>query len=291
MTMKMRTRLATVAALLILAGSAAEAEENDDANRQARIAAQGICPVSGIKLGDHGDPIPATLDSDGLQGFLCCQACKGRDASAEHLATVRRNFARAQGICPVMENELPEDAESKVVRGRLVYVCCPPCFPKIEADPTKYLAVVDQLYRKAAGDADDPDASDQRGEASLLQQVQRLCPVSGESLQDRGGAVPTLVGQQRQQVYLCCTDCASGSLDQQHWRTMHEQLATAQGICPVMESPLPDGAKWTIALGRIVYVCCPPCIDKIDADPQIYLDHVDRSYRQSLTSKPSSPGK
>ena len=39
----------------------------------------------------------------------------------------------------------PVDANMKstVVNGRKIFVCCPPCIKKINADPAKYLAKID----------------------------------------------------------------------------------------------------------------------------------------------------
>ena len=53
----------------------------------------------------------------------------------------------------------------------------------------------------------------------------------------------------------------------------------------VMKKALPKNAKWTIVNGRIVYVCCPPCIKKIEAEPEKYLKMVDQSYSESLKAK------
>ncbi len=49
-----------------------------------------------------------------------------------------------------------------------------------------------------------------------------------------------------------------------------------------MKKPLPQNPKWTIVEGRIVYVCCPPCIEKIEADPKTYLKIVDASYAAAV---------
>lgn len=68
----------------------------------------------------------------------------------------------------------------------------------------------------------------------------------------------------------------------ENWATIHCNFAEAQGICSVMKKPLPPNAKWTIVRGRIVDVCCPPCIKKIEADPETYLREVDKLYAASL---------
>ncbi len=113
------------------------------------IAAQGICPVSGKALGSMGAPIKATA-ADGEEVFLCCKGCEGKPFSAEHSKTIQANLMKAQGVCPVTNEAPPADAQSAVVDGRRVFVCCPDCIAKIKADPSTYLAKVNELYAKSA---------------------------------------------------------------------------------------------------------------------------------------------
>lgn len=111
---------------------------------ELRIAVQGICPVSGQKLGAMGTPVKAKIGEEEV--FLCCQGCAKGKVKAEHWATIHANFAKAQGKCPVMGNALPENPKWAIVEGQIVYVCCPPCIKKLEADPKAYLQKVDALY-------------------------------------------------------------------------------------------------------------------------------------------------
>lgn len=112
--------------------------------------------------------------------------------------------------------------------------------------------------------------------------VQQICPVSGQRLGEHGPPIKVTVGQQKEEVFLCCKACLSGKIEPQHWATIHANYARAQGKCPVMNKPLPRGAKWTIVQGRVVYVCCPPCIDKLAAEPAKYLGKLDSLYVASL---------
>jgi hypothetical protein len=111
---------------------------------EIRMAVQEICPVSGRKLGSHGDPVAVKVGEERV--FLCCQGCASGQINAEHWATIHANFARAQGICPVMKHKLPESPKWTIVQGQIIYVCCPPCLKKIEADPDTYVKAVDELY-------------------------------------------------------------------------------------------------------------------------------------------------
>ena len=111
---------------------------------QLRAAVQEICPVSGGKLGDMGTPFKVKVGEETV--FLCCQGCMKRKVNPQHWATIHTNFAKAQGICPVMKNDLPKNPKWTIVEGQIIYVCCPPCTKKIVADPQAYLKTVDELY-------------------------------------------------------------------------------------------------------------------------------------------------
>lgn len=116
--------------------------------------------------------------------------------------------------------------------------------------------------------------------------VQKICPVSGEQLGSHGQPVKVRVGDET--VYLCCKACLKDEVNPQHWVTIHTNIAKAQRICPVMRHELPDNPKWTIVEGQIIFVCCPPCIPKIEADPGTYRRQVDQLYEASLNAgKPS----
>ena len=111
---------------------------------QLRIAAQKICPVSGQKLGAHGNPLKVKIGKESV--YLCCKGCLKSKVNPQHWATIHANYAQAQGKCPVMKKQLPQKPKWTIVDGRIVYVCCPPCTKKIAADPQTYLSQVDKLY-------------------------------------------------------------------------------------------------------------------------------------------------
>lgn len=136
--------MAVTLAPLALAAEPGDEKAKQPTSQEIRMAVQEICPVSGEKLGSHGDPIEVKIGKE--QVFLCCKGCTSGKVKPEHWAKIHANFAKAQGICPVMKNELPKNAKWTIVEGRIVYVCCPPCIKKIEADPKTYLKKVDELY-------------------------------------------------------------------------------------------------------------------------------------------------
>lgn len=113
--------------------------------------------------------------------------------------------------------------------------------------------------------------------------VQQICPVSGQKLGAHGTPLKVRVGKEI--VFLCCRGCLNGKVNDQHWRRIHANFARAQQKCPVMNRPLPKNPKWVIVEGHIIYVCCPPCTEKITADPETYLRKVDALYTASLQAR------
>lgn len=123
---------------------ASEAEKEQAKRDQLRIAVQEICPVSGRKLGEHGAPLKVKIGEETV--FLCCKGCQHKKVDQKHWATIHANFARAQAQCPVRDKALPKSPKWALAEGQIVYVCCPGCIKKIEADPKTYLQKVDELY-------------------------------------------------------------------------------------------------------------------------------------------------
>ena len=113
-------------------------------HEQVHIAVQAICPVSGEKLGEHGEPIKVKIGEENI--FLCCKQCMQGQVKPQYWGAIHANFAKAQRICPVMKKDLPANPKWTVVSGQIFYICCPPCSKKIAADPQSYLKQIDELY-------------------------------------------------------------------------------------------------------------------------------------------------
>ena len=234
---------------------------------QLRVAVQQVCPVSGKKLGSMGTPIKKRIGDQDL--FLCCSGCTKGKVDRTHWATIHANIKKAQGTCPVMGKPLPAKSKWTVVEGQLIYVCCPPCIEKIQRHPAKCLAKVDASYAAATMSHDD-----------IRIATQRICPVSGKKLGSMGKPIKRRIG--KEEIFLCCKGCEKGQVDRGHWGTIHANFKNAQGICPIMKKPLPATAKWTVVEGQVVYVCCPPCTKKIEADPKKYVAEVASLYSKSM---------
>ncbi|HEY4233396.1 MAG TPA: hypothetical protein VGM76_08210 [Lacipirellulaceae bacterium] len=113
---------------------------------QLMIAAQKICPVSGEVLGGMGPPVKTKIGDQTV--FLCCKACVGKQGSKENWQKMTANLIEAQATCAVLGKPLPKDAASVVVNNRQIFVCCKQCLAKIQADPAKYIALVDTQIEK-----------------------------------------------------------------------------------------------------------------------------------------------
>ncbi len=115
--------------------------------------------------------------------------------------------------------------------------------------------------------------------------VQEICPVTGAKLGSMGDPVKVAIGDAKEEIFLCCAGCAKGKINPEHWATIHANIASAQGKCPIMKKDLPKGAKWTVVGGELIYVCCPPCIKKINANPEAAITQVDAYYTAYLQAK------
>lgn len=145
----------------------------------------------------------------------------------------------------------------------------------------KYVAFAGALVAAGLGSIASAQEPPQRDQIHIA--AQEICPVSGEKLGSHGAPIKVKIGKEA--VFLCCRGCLQGKVDPQHWAAIHANFAKAQRICPIMKRELPENPKWTIVNGQIVYVCCPPCTEKIAADPKTYLQKIDELYLASLQAR------
>jgi YHS domain-containing protein len=88
-----------------------------------------------------------------------------------------------QTICPVMGKAIDSTVYTDI-QGQRVYFCCGSCEKKLKADPDKY-------FKQAAT------------EGVLFQNIQKTCPISGETLEDR----TVFSDYEGRRVYFCCGKC------------------------------------------------------------------------------------
>lgn len=256
----------TIAFAVLLATACEAQDESTSKMDQLRIAVQEICPVSGAELGSMGQPIKVNVGDE--FAFLCCKECQSRKIDATHWSTIQTRIAKAQATCPIMDKPVDAKMQSTVVSGQKIFVCCPPCIEKIEADPAAAIAKVRQSFTKFIA------AEKQAISDKLHAQAQGICPVSGKELGSKGEPVKVKVGSE-EHAFLCCKDCVGKKLSSEHWKTIQVNLANTQAICPVMKQSVDATMKSTVVNGRRIFVCCPPCIKKIEADPEGFVSKLD----------------
>ena len=210
------------------------------------------------------------------------------DPAAQRAVAIAR-----QKVCPVSGKPLGSRGKAVPVDagGQRVYVCCAGCVGKVEADPAKYVSARPEVKVVETKKSDAP-----------LITKQSTCPVMGGPLGAMGGPIKLLVGDQP--LFLCCRGCikkvkaepekylamAAGNdagNQPQSQASGGEQVrpgvyrvtaadqpfVAAQKMCPVMDGPLDamGGPYRVSADGKIVYICCPGCAEKISADPAKYI--------------------
>ena len=155
----MHERMTLVAALAVASifagGGLATAQDQNPLYSESQkletllVQAQKICPVSGKGLTSMGGPVKATIADQTI--YLCCKACLQRDIDKKHWDQIQANLIVAQGKCPVRGKLLSQASKSVIVKGRRVFVFCPPCTKKVAADADKYLALVDAFLEENLG--------------------------------------------------------------------------------------------------------------------------------------------
>ena len=90
-----------------------------------------------------------------------------------------------QTHCPVMSGKI-DSAVYTDIQGQRVYHCCPGCIKPLQKDPDKF-------FKKAAA------------EGVLFENIQTICPVSGEEL----GKGKVFIDHEGRRVYFCCEGCIS----------------------------------------------------------------------------------
>ena len=188
----------------------------------AAIARQKICPVSGKPLGSMGVPVAVVVN--GQRVFVCCAGCvnaiksdpakyaSGRPEITVTSATAADSELIArQKVCPVMDEPLGAMGNPiKVMVGdKPIFLCCKGCIKKVQADPSKYLAMV-----YGGGSADSVPAGTEQVRAGIFKvgaedvpfiASQKKCPVMDEPLDAMGG--PYKVNAAGKAIYICCPGC------------------------------------------------------------------------------------
>ena len=218
----------------------------------AAVARQGICPVSGKRLGSMGTPVAVRVGKATV--YACCSACvesiernpakfaTGKPSILVSTATAGDAEAIArQRVCPVMDEPLGGMGQPlKVMIGDMpVYLCCKGCVKKIEAEPLKYLEMV---YGSVPA-------------SPMTESPEKPTPPARTPNRT--------VGLEESEVRP-----GFFKVNQED-----KPFIAAQKRCPVMDEPLDAmGGPYKVnAAGKAIYICCPGCAKRIASQPEKYL--------------------
>lgn len=136
------------ATAISMAAKPTDEEETASKRDSLRIAVQKFCPVSGREL-PKDQSLPKWTDTTTKeQLFVCCDKCVTGTPDSKYLEKIRERQASAQRECLVMENEVSSESKSQIIGGYRIFVCCPPCFKKVEKAQDKYFSKLDSLHEQ-----------------------------------------------------------------------------------------------------------------------------------------------
>ena len=173
--------------------------------------------------------------------------------------------------CVVSGEKLGADAVTTVLTGMKdknldgtqVKFCCAKCEASFKADPSKYLAKMDEAIVKAAA----------------AYPLDNCLVMTDEKLDE---SAKTVVYQNR--VYkLCCKKCvARFTKDPAKFAKEYDAAVIAKQkpaykatTCPISGKPLGEGAVDVVVNGRLVRACCNGCVGPIKADPKAAFAKID----------------
>lgn len=234
----------------------------------ALIAWQGKCPVTNLKLGSMGRPLPVALASQTV--YICCKGCEGKlkDSPDEYL----------KRLAPPPDDAVvtvPQRAVIDTGSRKIVYI-------EREAGVFEGVEVVlgprsGEFYPVLSGlSAGDKVAA---AGAFLIDAETRLNPAAASTYFGASGGSQSSGGDRgaRRADEPADNDSRSGSaeLTPAHLREIarlspaDQQLAKAQKVCPVTGEPLGSmGVPYkTIVNGKPVFLCCEGCESKVKKDP------------------------
>ena len=227
----------------------------------AYIAWQQKCPVTNLKLGSMGKPLPVKLASQTV--FICCQGCENRlkESPEKYLAA----------LAPPPEDEvltIPQDAVIDTGSRQIVYV---------EREPGTFEGVEVVLgprsgnfYPVLNGLA--PGEKIAAAGAFLIDAETRLNPAAasayfGASGGPQAGASSAVKQSSEPRK---SKDLSAEELQEIAKLPPGDQkLARAQKLCPVTGEPLGSmGVPIKMMVkGRAVFLCCEGCRDAVNEDP------------------------
>jgi Cu(I)/Ag(I) efflux system membrane fusion protein len=233
------------------------------------VSLQGVCPVTGAKLGSMGTPVKAAAGDRAL--FLCCAGCEDELAARPDYYLDRMQMVGEDGVLSV-----PESAVIDTGTKKIVYVEREPgLFEGVEVTlgplaEGKY-AVLDGILpgdRVAAAGAFLVDAETRLNpSASAAYFGAAGGPASGSGSSSSGSQASAAVQDDEAKE----REAALAKLS-----PVDRVAAERQKICPVTGMSLGTmGTPVKIeAGGKTVYLCCEGCRDLVLKDPAAAIEKI-----------------
>ncbi len=260
-------------------------------DKQALIAWQRNCPVTGLPLGSMGEPVSVT--ANGKDIFLCCSGCE------DDIESTPDQFLAKLAAPPKDEIlTIPQTAVIDTGDKQVVYV---------EREPGTFEGVIVTLGPRV-GETYPVLSGLQPGDevaaagSFLIDAETRLNPAASSAYFGATGGPASQGGGsvQRGRADTSAKSQATNGKPNKAATTLDasqlaeiaklspadQKLAKAQRLCPVTEMPLGSmGVPIKVMLkGETVFLCCDGCIEKAKAEPQKYLDKV-RSWQAAAPKK------
>ena len=218
-----------------------------------------------------------------LASPLSAQEAKPAAPAATKASYLSLTMRYPLDTCIVSGEELDDDAEVFEIEGRELRTCCGKCKKKVEAQPEKYLAKVDEKLiaaQKAAYPLD-------------------TCPVSGKKIGSMGdGHEMVLAGTL---VRLCCDHCVGKATknaakivaDVKNAAYEKQKAAYSTAKCVVSGHDIDPAEATDVMYGTtLVRLCCEDCVDELKEQPDKFLTKLTPSAKPTKgEDQPVEPAK
>ncbi len=229
--MKTFLYVSALACAMCWSGAVAHAKDPAPTKQQLQGAAQragsvnGLCPIRSRLVTTEG----GAMTYGGERVAFCCKGCAAkfqaeparymdlmrlnppkywyisRFPSVVAMRKAKRQAGAANGRCPVMGKTVVQGGGSSTHKGQRIQFCCPPCKAKFEANPARYMRLMQKDPLAYAYDRPGPTALQLRTARASAGTVNGRCPVMGKLVTKSGGFV-TYRGQR---IGFCCPPCVA----------------------------------------------------------------------------------
>jgi membrane fusion protein, copper/silver efflux system len=262
------------------------------ANREAAIAKQAVCPVTGAKLGSMGAPVD--VHADGQMVYLCCAGCESAIAKDPQKYLTRIRTVSDSAVLSVPETAVIDTGDQKIVY--------------VEREPGTYEGVIVQLGPRSNGyyaviSGLLPGDQVAAAGAFLIDAETRLNPAAsasyfgasgGPSSGDVSGAIieanaataampldtprSTSTGESEKVKFATSRLTEKELAEIGKLSTEDQKLAKLQVLCPVTMQPLGSmGQPLKVTVGEdVVLICCKGCTNAVKKNPEKMLELVRR---------------